>query len=95
MSDAQKPVAWMYRCSHDNSVVILQEKQNWADSGSGLWTEAALYTAPPKFTPPDGWADGLQWAMRINDMEGHLAPSLAEMSKAILDMDAKMKEVKP
>ena len=54
MSDAQTPVAWMYRCSHDNSVVLQQEKQDWAESGSGLWTETALYASPQKLTPPDG-----------------------------------------
>ena len=43
-----EPVAWMYQCSADNSgPVLMQHKQDWAKSGSGLWTEAPLYTSPP------------------------------------------------
>ncbi len=44
---AQEPVAWMYQCSADNnSKVLMSKKQNWADSGSGLWKEKPLYTTP-------------------------------------------------
>ena len=41
----QEPVAWMYQCSVDSSgPVLVQHKRNWAESGSGLWTETPLYT---------------------------------------------------
>lgn len=41
---AQKPVAWMYQCTADNTgPVLLTEKQNWAESGTGLWIETPLY----------------------------------------------------
>jgi hypothetical protein len=44
----QEPVAWMYQCTADNSgPVLLQQKQNWAESGTGLWIETPLYTTPP------------------------------------------------
>lgn len=44
----QEPVAWMYQCTADNSrPVLLQQKQNWAESGTGLWVESPLYTTPP------------------------------------------------
>jgi hypothetical protein len=43
----QEPVAWMYQCSADNlGPVLMRHKQDWAKSGSGLWTEAPLYTSP-------------------------------------------------
>tara|TARA_R110000868_G_scaffold169191_1_gene404120 strand:+ start:607 stop:1149 length:543 start_codon:yes stop_codon:yes gene_type:complete len=43
-----EPVAWMYQCSADHSgPVLMQHRQDWAESGSGLWTEAPLYTSPP------------------------------------------------
>ena len=43
----QEPVAWMYQCSADSSgPVLTQSKKDWAASGSGLWTEAPLYTRP-------------------------------------------------
>jgi len=44
----QGPVAWMYQCSADSSgPVLMQHKKDWAESGSGLWTETPLYTSPP------------------------------------------------
>jgi hypothetical protein len=44
----QEPVAWMYQCTADNSgPVLLQQKQNWAESGTGLWVESPLCTTPP------------------------------------------------
>ena len=47
-SAQQEPVAWMYQCSADNSgPVLMQHKQDWAKSGSGLWTEVPLFTSPP------------------------------------------------
>ncbi len=43
----QEPVAWMYQCSADSSgPVLMQHKRDWAESGSGLWTETPLYTSP-------------------------------------------------
>ena len=43
----QEPVAWMYQCSADSSgPVLMQHKKDWAESGSGLWTETPLYTSP-------------------------------------------------
>jgi hypothetical protein len=43
----QEPVAWMYQCSAGSSgPVLTQHKKDWAESGSGLWTETALYTTP-------------------------------------------------
>jgi hypothetical protein len=46
---AQEPVAWMYQCSaYDSAPVLLSSKQDWAESGTGLWTETPLYTTPPK-----------------------------------------------
>ena len=48
----QEPVAWMFQCTADNSVpVLLREKQNWAESGTGLWVETPLYTSPPQRKP--------------------------------------------
>jgi hypothetical protein len=45
---AQEPVAWMYQCTADNSgSVLLCHRTNWAENGSGLWTETPLYTTPP------------------------------------------------
>jgi hypothetical protein len=44
----QEPVAWMYQCTADNSrPVLLHQKQNWAESGTGLWVESPLYTNAP------------------------------------------------
>lgn len=44
-----EPVAWMYQCSADSSgPCFMQHKTNWAESGSGLWTETPLYIHPPK-----------------------------------------------
>jgi hypothetical protein len=44
----QEPVAWMYQCTADNSrPVLLHQKQNWAESGTGLWVESPLYTTAP------------------------------------------------
>lgn len=46
---AQEPVAWVYQCTVDNSEpVLLRKKQNWAESGTGLWVETPLYTTPPQ-----------------------------------------------
>jgi hypothetical protein len=88
VSDAQKPVASIYIGMSGE-----REIDDWRhDLPVG---RNQLYTEPPKLTPPDGWAEGLTWAMKIKDMEGHLALSLAAMSKAIRDMDALLKEVKP
>ena len=43
----QEPCAWMYQCTADKSGPSLQlRKQNWAESGSGLWIETPLYAAP-------------------------------------------------
>ena len=51
----QEPVAWMFQCTADNSVpVLLREKQNWAESGTGLWVETPLYTSPPQRKPLTG-----------------------------------------
>ena len=48
----QEPVAWMYQCSADSSgPVLMQHKKDWAESGSGLWTETPLYTTPPQRKP--------------------------------------------
>ena len=48
----QEPVAWMYQCSADSSgPVFMQHKRDWAESGSGLWTEKPLYTSPPASKP--------------------------------------------
>jgi len=45
----QEPMAWMYQCTADNSgSVLLRHRTNWAESGSGLWTEIPLYTTPPQ-----------------------------------------------
>ena len=58
----------------------------------------AYYTAPtltPPLTPPDGWAEAVEWAGKVAKMEqtgATLGPALAAMSKAILEMDAKIKE---
>jgi len=50
---AQEPVAWMYQCTADNSgPVLLRHRTNWAESGSGLWIETPLYTAPPQPVQP-------------------------------------------
>jgi hypothetical protein len=46
-AEKQEPVAWMYKCTADNSdPVLLREKQNWAKSGTGLWVETPLYPPP-------------------------------------------------
>ena len=51
LAQEQEPVAWMYQCTADNSEpVLLRKKQNWAESGTGLWVETALYTTPPQLT---------------------------------------------
>lgn len=55
-----EPVAWMYQCSADKSgPVLMEHKQDWAESGSGLWKETPLYTAPQPqpqpLTVPQGW----------------------------------------
>ena len=51
----QEPVAWMYQCSAANAYksgpVLMQHKQDWAESGSGLWTETPLYTTSPAPAP--------------------------------------------
>ena len=48
----QEPLAWMYQCSADSSgPVLMQHKRDWAESGSGLWTESPLYTSPPASKP--------------------------------------------
>ena len=48
---AQEPIAWMYQCTADNlGSVLLQHRTNLAESGSGLWIETPLYTAPPQRT---------------------------------------------
>jgi hypothetical protein len=42
----QEPVAWMYQCTADNSgPVLLLHRTNWAESGTGLWTETPLSPA--------------------------------------------------
>ena len=49
---AGTPVAWMYLCSNPgSSPVLFTSRQDWADSGSGLWTETPLYAAPVAATP--------------------------------------------
>jgi len=51
LAQTQEPVAWMYQCTADNSEpVLLRKKQNWAESGTGLWVETSLYTSPPQHT---------------------------------------------
>ena len=46
-AQGQKPFAWAYQCSADRSgPVFSKTKNNWADSGTGLWTETPLYAAP-------------------------------------------------
>lgn len=48
----QEPVAWMYQCSADSSgPVLMQNKRDWAESSSGLWTETPLYKSPPASKP--------------------------------------------
>jgi len=48
-AEEQEPVAWMYQCSASNSLpVLLHSKQDWAESGTGLWIETPLYTTPPQ-----------------------------------------------
>jgi hypothetical protein len=48
----QEPVAWMYQCTADNSGPVLsRHRTDWAESGTGLWTETPLYTAPPAAQP--------------------------------------------
>ena len=54
----QEPVAWMYQCSADSSgPVFMQHKRDWAESGSGLWTEKPLYTSPQPSKPWVGLTD--------------------------------------
>jgi hypothetical protein len=60
-------------------------------------TEALMQAEGQTLTPPDGWADGLQWAENVAKMAKAGAPIGAQttaMSKAIIDMDAKIKELK-
>lgn len=39
----------MYQCNADSSgPCFMEHKTNWAESGSGLWTETPLYTPQPK-----------------------------------------------
>ena len=55
---AQEPVAWMYQCTVDNSEpVLLRKKQNWAESGTGLWVETPLSTTPPQRTEQCNYPD--------------------------------------
>jgi hypothetical protein len=50
----QKPVAWMYQCPAGNlEPVLLCKKQNWAESGTGLWVETPLYTSPQPAPQPE------------------------------------------
>jgi hypothetical protein len=53
------------------------------------------YYAPPTLTPPDGWVAAVRQAQFANRTEYGLHPVSMQLARAILDMDAKLKEVKP
>lgn len=100
MSDAQKPVAylkfWTYQqvtqdgnVNADEGLEVCREGEIGMDGVKAL----PVYIAPT-LTPPDGWAEVVtlaKWSMeqRTFDMKNKL------FCQAILDMDAKIKEVKP
>ena len=43
VADAEEPVAYFYSCPSANRNCLLDTKQDWADSGTGLWIEQPLY----------------------------------------------------
>ena len=86
---AQEPVAWMYQCSADSSgPVFMQHKRDWAESGSGLWTEKPLYTSPPASKP---WV-GLSTS-ELDEIDAPIrergSATIAEIYRAI---EAKLRE---
>lgn len=47
-----EPVAWCYTCrSVVTGPIFSAIKQDWADSGSGVWTEIPLFTSPQPAEP--------------------------------------------
>ena len=90
----QEPVAWMYQCSADSSgPVFMQHKRDWAESGSGLWTETPLYTSPQpaQQQEPFGYfkAEPFGWTDCAETDEGAIAlyerPQPAQPSKPLTD----------
>jgi hypothetical protein len=91
VSDAQKPV---------DDEIIKEIERAIADhcTGGDLWLCAKLgkdrikrLLAPPKLTPPDGWADAVAIAeIRVKVLRQ--TSDIYMMSQAILDMDAILKQ---
>jgi hypothetical protein len=52
------------------------------------------YYAPPTLTPPDGWAEAVASAKFAKAVQEGPPTLLTELVNAILDMDAKIKELK-
>ena len=72
---SQEPVAYEYRF-HGNALghfVLSKERKDWADSGTGLWTERPLYTAPASgakegmIKVPDGLIAALRTQRQIDE----------------------------
>jgi hypothetical protein len=79
----QEPVAWMYQCTADTSgPVLLRHKTNWADSGSGLWKETPLYTAPPQ----------RQWVGLTEDEKFEMAAAQYGWEDLLIAAEAKLNE---
>jgi hypothetical protein len=102
MSDAQKPalLGGCPFCGKQSCIAgqCRSELQRLNDVFSRASLRSSKPVDVPKITPPDGWEAGVRWAKRTakSATSGvHLSAPLAAMSKAILDMDEKLKEVKP
>ena len=86
VSEHLEPVAWMYQCSADSSgPVLMQHKKDWAESGSGLWTETPLFTTPPPQRPWIGLTE-----QERNDMEDFCEMIIGKV--AFDAIEAKLKE---
>ncbi len=78
-AEAGEPVAWRYsqRGGLDNPV-FMERKQDWADSGTGLWTETPLYAAPVSAVPEGGATHSGRHIRPIDEGDGFSTPAIQE-----------------
>jgi hypothetical protein len=87
--DVQQPVAWGSElCPGGPIIGVICPDEH--DSHEGDYT-MPLYTAPPKITPPDGWAEAVASAKFAKAVQEGPPTLLTELVNAILDMDAKIR----
>lgn len=88
MTDAQEPVGVVDE-GDDGLFVDLE-----TPSGVMVKRGDKLYTAPRQLTPPEGWADAVKWAtLPVGNLSREfLELKTASLDKAVLDMNAKLRE---